>query len=725
MLRAAKTTGKTRRPDAEDSSELSGYGDSAAAMDARRRTKRRRHTISTTSKDLAHPPTTNLVRPDTQVPRVARRFRDGCGRSIFMGDSATPSFLHNVRRLVQDLGGDSDFTTDPLRHIFLDLPTPSPAPWFPLSDVDPTWEQADILANQFLTATTCVLDFLNVQVLFRSIRMWLGGSVVSTGQGGEEVLSRPLLYLVMAIGAQASAEGMWSQMGEHYFAMGRQHAIHYDISDVSLEVVQIHILLAMYALGASRRHAAFMYLGTAVRAAHALGLHQYSLQDEPSSMRHDPYARTWQSLRMLDLFLSITLGRPIATSDCEENMPAFPCSTEEAGVSEDCMFALSVRRLCGIFEMILRDVYAKRVVSIASVDNISTHLRQWSENLPPLPPTNPLANGPTISTQSEMARAIASAHLIGAYHWSIILLTRPLLMSHVLRIASGGPSTATKVEDQDEKGLSFATAAAAYNADDICKYAIGSIHSAMHIVEIANDLMQYEDLPKRLPFVANSVFNAALVIGIAHFGEFDKTFPLTSLMDTVVRVLHQMSIYDEVSRRYAQVADYLRGAAVKFVHDRNNNSMQSSRRTMNDMFGAVGLSLKRGPAQNLSNLLVMPYGHEDQHRRARSVYSDMSLPLMESNVPITTTGGVGDATSVHSAVPSPIGGVQQDGHLSSSVGRQFLNAPEVLFRPDYTVASSPLTNLSSPMDQQVMDAFQQAENVDSIMSRFNVGNNIQ
>lgn len=54
------------------------------------------------------------------MPKLARLLRDGQGKFMYVGDSASLSFLQSVRRIVSSSIGDCDFTTDPMRHSILE-----------------------------------------------------------------------------------------------------------------------------------------------------------------------------------------------------------------------------------------------------------------------------------------------------------------------------------------------------------------------------------------------------------------------------------------------------------------------------------------------------------------------------------------------------------------------------------------------------------------------------
>ena len=139
----------------------------------------------------------------------------------------------------------------------------------------------------------------------------------------------------------------------------------------------------------------------------------------------------------------------------------------------------------------------------------------------------------------------------------------------------------------------------------ISNYAEASIDSAIRGLDIAADLIAFPELPKRLPFVTNSVFNSALAIGLAFFGDFDRSFPLRDSMDKSERILGHLSTYEPQARRYAEIVGYLSKATKKYVEKRDRSSMQDRRQKKNDLFGVVGLNPTR-PSSHLSSTSPVP-----------------------------------------------------------------------------------------------------------------------
>lgn len=70
------------------------------------------------------------------------------GRTVYVGDSATLSYLQLIRMLVESVAGQSEFTLDPKRHMIVEArtyPPPSNTP----SGVLPDRRTADVLVESY------------------------------------------------------------------------------------------------------------------------------------------------------------------------------------------------------------------------------------------------------------------------------------------------------------------------------------------------------------------------------------------------------------------------------------------------------------------------------------------------------------------------------------------------------------------------------------------------
>lgn len=127
------------------------------------------------------------------------------------------------------------------------------------------------------------------------------------------------------------------------------------------------------------------------------------------------------SLCVLDLLASSILGRPAATSallpDCGDRSR----QTDTAG--EAGLFASY--RLSLILNEIIGRLYGDQGASIEKAEILLAKLNHWSEHLPDSLRT-PAENE---NSDDAQKRVIGNMHVACLYHFAVILLTRPFLIS--------------------------------------------------------------------------------------------------------------------------------------------------------------------------------------------------------------------------------------------------------------------------------------------------------
>ncbi|CAG8079888.1 unnamed protein product [Penicillium olsonii] len=506
------------------------------------------------------------------VPKVARLLRDGQGKFMYIGDSASLSFLQSVRRVVTSSIGRCEFTEDNSRHSMLEAfqnnPGNQPGPL-----VEPPPDGgAQRLARQFVLATSPLLDLFDLQEFHPRLANW-----VANPSGDEDTVSS-IFYLVLAIGAQVSS--IDQSVAEQYFGSGRQLAFSAFQETPSIHTIQSYILVSMYMLGACRRNGAFMNLGIALRAAYAVGIHRKDANALFCGRERRARERVWKSLRMMDLFLSASLGRPPATSDYDYDIrdDAILPGAPQQHLTPEQQLSAAVTSLCRIFERILTDVYMKQVISINVAETISNQHRAWVRTLPTV-----LKRQTERLENKSMESSLAAAHVFGSYYWSIILLTRPFLIYRVAQYVKGklDPSL-----PENRNGSSR-----------IALFADACVYSALRGLDVVDDLTHYTTLPKRLPFLINSVFNSVIVLGAAFFADYDNLLPLEEGINKAERFLALFVPHDPHACRFAQIIKYLRAAVAEYISRRNRQWMNRRSKQVDQLFGQVNVG------ESLNNLL--------------------------------------------------------------------------------------------------------------------------
>ncbi|KAJ5154052.1 uncharacterized protein N7500_009491 [Penicillium coprophilum] len=496
------------------------------------------------------------------VPKVARLLRDGQGKFMYIGDSASLSFLQNLRRVVLSSIGRCEFTEDNSRHSMLEAFQSNPSTQPGALVTPPTNDEAQRLARQFVLATSPLLDLFDLEEFHPRLANW-----VANPSGDEDTVSS-IFYLVLAIGAQVS--DIDQTVAEQYFGSGRQLAFSAFQETPSIHTIQSYILVSMYMLGACRRNGAFMNLGVALRAAYAVGIHRKDANALFCGRERRARERVWKSLRMMDLFLSASLGRPPATSDYDHDIREDTLISAESQprLTVDQQVSAAVISLCRIFERILTDVYMKQVISINVAEKVSNQHRAWVRTLPTIlkMQTERLEN-------KSMENSLAAAHVFGSYYWSIILLTRPFLIYRVAQYVKGKPDSSSETRNGSSRVSLFA---------DACVY------SALRGLDVVDDLRHYSSLPRRLPFLINSVFNSVIVLGAACFADYDNILPLEEGLNKAERFLGLFVPHDPHACRFFQIIKYLRAAITEYVSRRNKQWMNRRSKQVDQLFGQVG-----------------------------------------------------------------------------------------------------------------------------------------
>jgi len=416
-------------------------------------------------------------------------------------------------------------------------------------------------------------------------------------------------------------------------------------------------------LGAARRNAAFMNLGIAARAAYAMGLHKREVSDLFGNAERRSRERTWKVLRILDSFMSSSLGRPYSTSETRDTT-----SKENYSASAN---------LCAIFEHIMTQVYAERMVSTEVVGIISKEHRSWTGRF------NEGLKADGISPDAHLCAGqhpnIGLIHLKEAYYWTIILLTRPFLIEHVsIQIGTS----------RSEFPNAFDRPAAAHSSNltlvDAC------VDSAISTVNLLNTLHEFNSVPKRLPFVVNSIFIAALVLGISFFGDLDRSFPLSRALQEAVEILRIFSPHDTLAKRNLVIIEYLQAASSGYVERRDRQKLDGHKRTIGQIFGVLheqqDTSLQANPANTTATTESGPYANDPEMPGG---------PGLSSQRQTTQGGGGGFDLNAHSgAAHSDISWNGQQSHSLGFAGEAsdlMLNGLDVY--SDHAIEFSPRTLL--------------------------------
>ncbi|CAK7230154.1 hypothetical protein SCUCBS95973_007476 [Sporothrix curviconia] len=388
---------------------------------------------------------------------TSRMLKDQKGRLLYVGDSATLSFLHLFRTMVEKITGESSFTNDPSRGNIVENLVSLPASIHPPCML-PDRTTADVLIESFFVNTISLIAVFDRREFEAEVACCYANPL----RADSRFLC--LLNLTMAIGlilatpAPGTTEDnivrsirvQTHDQAEIFFRSAKCLANPLEnIEEIDFWSVQALSLITVYMLAASRRNTAYSFHGMAVRSAIAIGLHRNEAMVKLSQHETELRCNVWKSLYVLDRFIAAALGRPTAISDndCTDTalkdsvMPpqippiesSGPASTGGHGSIDDNFGFDSTVRSCRIIGLILRKMYARRRVSSRVTLDIAKECRFWQGEIGDslrwkraVQSAGAVAAGqpPLLSR----AQSIAILHVNLVYCHGVILLTRPFFL---------------------------------------------------------------------------------------------------------------------------------------------------------------------------------------------------------------------------------------------------------------------------------------------------------
>lgn len=516
------------------------------------------------------------------VSHKSRIIRDHQGSYIFLGPSANLSMLQSIRNIVHSALGPSHFREVPAENDLVDVEPAVRKNWKEASTEPPRPSVADshYYLHWYASATSCVFDLFEYEELVADAIPWLELPASAD--------SRTCInFLVLAIGAQCGPKSRDGQ-AYAYFTHARYLSSTRLLETVNIATVQIYCLITTYLLNAARPHAASMHLGLAIRAAHSLGIQRADVNALFPEVEGSKRERIWKVLRVQDLFLSTSLGQQPSTTETRDSVwpQGYSASTD----------------LCHIFEKILSEIYSKQEVPPTVLEHVSRHHREWASRfreglLADHIPAEDNASARTGQTQIN----IGLSHLKEAYYWTIMLVTRPYLIDLVQRHLANDNANPQPLSDSHGM-ISPPT------QPSQALLAHASVNSAVLTIDLLHCFLLAAEIPKRLPYVVNSIFNSAIVLGIGYFADLDRLFPLGNAMDLAERLLDRFQSNDALARWSLRIVRDLRDACNEFLRRRCDSRLKRQGALVEDLFGNV-----------------KPFDHQDR-QFSDSPHSPCSLP---------------------------------------------------------------------------------------------------
>lgn len=478
------------------------------------------------------------------------------GRTLtFCRDTASLTYLQDVRHLVSESLGYPPvievFRKPDVTAEFSFSPDGDPAP-----PPKPSAANARILVDWCMRATSqmlgSVVDGLAVE---REVLRWLN----ERSEGAD--LTDAAHYLILAIGAQSCPGEQQDELAETYFQFGRRQVMSRSLDNHSIPSIQCYIWMTFYLLHAGRTEAAADAVGMAVRAAYTLRIHRTDLlcvlPEEECAIRE----RLWKTLRKLDLFISVLDGRPVSSYETRDIHATGTYS--------------SVIDLSNIYERTVLDLYLRRKAHDSSfVRDLAERHRLWAIRLA----DGLTADGIAYTERIEGIQNLRLSYIKGAYYWSIMLLTRPFLLEYVS--ACVAQNSISPPPHHGERPVLDDSHADAVHVQ-------ACVDSAVHAIDLTKATLSQGEIPKRMPFLVNLVFTAALTLGVASFADLDRMFPLGKCMSVSQDLLGYFQDHDGLAKFYRAVIKDLQQAHDEYLERRSRRMMELREDMIRRVFGRI------------------------------------------------------------------------------------------------------------------------------------------
>lgn len=499
--------------------------------------------------------------PLVTKPQRTVRFQDGV---YYTGSSGTLALLCTVAGCAESRLGDHDFIMKARTSFQVEDFPPHSLHEEPLNFSS---YENPLVVNQlidtYLSFVRGVYDLFDDEELKSSVESW-------HFQKNDTSVCSAIINLVLAIGASQRGRANDMIFAEALFDQAYQATACRMLEPPTIGLLQALMLTSLYLFVNFRRNTAFAILGSAIRAAEALGLSHEDHLTMPKTADQIERTRAWKCLRILDVSSCASLGRVLATKKdayAKESNELAVLSIDH-GMTDQIDTAGF--RLCDIAETILVEVYERRNLWIAFATANSQRLREWAQGLPDI---LILDQHETEFESRLLADQICLNHLTCAYYWTIMLLTRPFL-EH----AAMARAPATLLTKESEIFV------------DAC------IHSAIRCIDATAKLLHFSNLPKKLYLINNTTLVSALVLGLVSFTDAFKQYPLASSIAKAQMYLSRMSGDDKQAQLYHDIIVSMKSAIETFQNSLAAHSMQQRSAQVDQLFGNV---VDRGKASCL------------------------------------------------------------------------------------------------------------------------------
>ncbi|PSR92284.1 hypothetical protein BD289DRAFT_184313 [Coniella lustricola] len=543
---------------------------------------------------------------EAEVPREARLLCDAQGKLIFIGDCAPLSFFQTVRQLVTSRVDPNAFAPQTSRYSVLENATSRSSfasGALPPPDVDLNDIPAAVTTYLAITSAMCDL-FVSESRLSQDLTLWASNRfhasanthtphtstptpIPSSSSSTTDDATSSVYYLVLALGTQQIDE----DRAQMYFDYARDQALASLNGILSIETVQAFILVTIYMLCACQINGAFLFFGLAVRAAYSIGIHRTEVNARFGAEAHRQRDRIWKSLRIVDLFLSTSMGRPPCVGDVDCTVPYR--QVDSNGHEMFDILNASVQIFL-ILEGIVLEVYSRRKITFQLTEGISRQLRdfsvRWLRQLKRVVSGASTSNGagagggigsndsndPRQANTKYSTDVDGACHVLATYYYAVMLVSRPFLMYELYRRLSPEPTTTVYGRAGLVSGKS--------------KLADACIDAASLLVDQVLDLVERGAVTGRRPILVSWLFAGSLVLGAGLLGNFGRVLEKYARM--ALTALDHFARIDTHAAQYAMISRSLLSTALGYLEKREVQERLQRTESSAQLFGL----LPNGPA---------------------------------------------------------------------------------------------------------------------------------
>ncbi|KAI3581884.1 hypothetical protein IWW34DRAFT_845924 [Fusarium oxysporum f. sp. albedinis] len=491
---------------------------------------------------------------ETEVPREARLVCDAQGKLIFVGDCAPLSFFQSVRQLVTTRVGQNAFAPQSSRYSVLENATAHQSRRIPGDNRTPIVHPDDIplAVTNYLSIATGLVDLFDNRRLQDDLILW------ANMDQKQDDATTIVNFLVLAIGMKINDE----ERSQDYFEYARDKAYSNLTGNLSVSTVQMFTLITLYMLCSCQINGAFLFFGTAVRAAYSIGIHRTEVNARFGPDIHRQRDRLWKSIRVVDLFLSSSMGRPPATSDVDCTVPY---QSPDENVEEPVDLLNASVQIFLVLEGVVTEIYSRRKVSLQLTEGISLQLRDWSSRW--LKQLKDIVANPEAQ---DRAQASGACQILATYYYAVMLVSRPFLMYELCRRLSDG--------SLNSNGRSALTSGKSKLAD-------ACIDAASLMVDPILDLIQKGILVGHVPILVSWLFASSLVLGVGLLGGFGRVLEKYTRM--AIHALDHCSKHDTHAGQYSLIAQSLLTTALEYLEKRELAERQRRTENSSQLFGLI------------------------------------------------------------------------------------------------------------------------------------------